>query len=243
MAKTIFLIRSLLILITFIGCNSDRVKEKRLNQQFIEGEILSREFSNIFLKEDENIKNMNEDELTELASRIYVHIGTPTVRQDTQRLYVAIDYLDKALTINPSNRTAYRYKLDIQTTMQDWQESLKTVDDWLIRGVPHYYDHMLKGFIYSKSGNIDSSRLAFMCAMELLNREVPENLSVSDKIQKVILISLLEGDEKGLDEINALIKETDSETAKMIREEFFYNLDQMDYIDRYVFGKPEELKR
>lgn len=156
---------SLFIILIIVSCNSERTKNDKIIKELEQGEINSREFSKIFENKALILKTNNSIELTEIASKIYSHIGIPVTSQDTQRLDIAIEYLDKALECDPLNRSAYRNKVNILTSMQEWDRAIEAVNHWLIRGKPYYYDYMIKGFIYEVLELKDSSITSFNLAL------------------------------------------------------------------------------
>lgn len=230
-----------LLLFSIISCNNERRKEKRILDELERGKINSLTFSKSFENKANILASKNSEELTNIASGIYAHIGTPVSKQDTQRLNIAIEYINKALILSPLNKSAYQNKLNILISMQEWEKLLDAINCWIEKGNPTYYDNMLKGFVYRKIGMNDSSNVAFKTALFIFEENRFKDDDVNNRIQKAIIVSFLYGKNRGIQEMNTIIDDTEDKDAIIIRNTIFNDFDEIKYIDKYVLKREEKL--
>src|SRR5690606_21007169 len=136
------------VLFRSYSCNNQKQKEKQVLNELEQGETNAKKFSEIFKNKDVLLKTTNSNELLKIASEIYMHIGVPFSPEDTQRLNIAIEFLDKASKLDTLNKEIYRNKVDIYAAMQKWDEAIVSINKWINKGTPTYYNYMLKGFIF-----------------------------------------------------------------------------------------------
>lgn len=241
MKKNLLLVWILLLSISFVSCQNELRKDRRILKELENGIINTENFSAYFENRETILGSQNSEQLNNTASVIYAHIGIPVSRQDTHRLMIAVEYLDKALDLDSLNRSAYRNKLNILSSMQEWESAIEAIDQWLSFGESGYYDYMLKGFVYEKMKLSDSSRIAFEKALRVFDEAGYSEADDRNQVQKAIAIAFLKGKEAGLAEISRIIEITDSEYALLIKEVMLEDFEKQTYIDEYVFLRPQKL--
>lgn len=238
------LIISFLIIIHFLAsCNNEKSKNRRILKELNQGAINSENFSEFIRNKDILLESKNSEELTNIGSTIYLHIGFPISKQDTHRLNIAIEYFEKALIINRNNRNAYRNIVKILMSMKKWEKGLQKIDEWLISGNPHYYDHMLKGFIYEILDKHNNSLDSFKAALKSFEKNNYKSSDVKNRIQKAIIYSFLYGQNAGMSELDKVIDETGDSYATIFRETIMKDFNKKEYIYEYVLKKPKQLEK
>ena len=230
----------MLMSLLLVSCNKCSDKEKyyeQISKEVEQGERNASEFSKIFDAKSAILATYNSKELTKTALQIYRHIVHPTFKQDTIRLNVAIEFLNKALALDTLNREAFQIKFNIQTSLHLWDKSLNTINQWLKKGKPNYKDYMLKGFVYEKTDSTDKSLKSFRKALLYFNWTEATNKNIEVRLQKVIIVTFLYGKEKGLAEIESIIKETGNNHAISFKENAIKDFDKKRFIDQFVFEK------
>lgn len=228
------------IAILMVSCNlwngNSNIVEKATS-----GELSIEEINNFVDKKESFLRKGNSPELNDIAVVISIHVGYPSRLSDTTKLNVAIEYLDRALELKKDNKVAYRNKVDILSKMKKWGSCLQTIDSWLDNEEAHYYDYMLKGFIYEMKDERDSSVIYFEKALNTFNSsDYPED-DVRNRIHEVAITAFIYGEETALKVVNKLIDITNSESAKLMRDYGIKNFDRKGYITSNVFLEPQEV--
>ncbi len=226
--------------VLMVSCNV-----RNENNNFVKkgtfGESSIEEINNFVGKKESFLRKGNSQELNDIAVEIYFYVGSPSTVSDTTKLNVAIEYLDKALELKKDNKVAYYNKVDILSEMKMWGSGIQTIDSWLDNEKAHYYDYMLKGFIYEMKDERDSSVLYFEKALNTFNSsDYPED-DVRNRIHEVAITAFLYGEEAALKVVNKLIDITNSESAKLMRDYGIKNFDRKRYITSNVFLEPQEV--
>lgn len=62
-------------------------------------------------------------------------------------------------------------------------------------------------------------------------------------MQKAIIVSFLYGQEAGMNEIDSIIDETNSDYAVMIKEDVIKKFNKQEYIEEQIFTRAKNLRR
>lgn len=237
--KTKNIVLLIVLILLFCECRNTNSNKKDELEEAIAN---TKKFEEIFENKSKIINTKNSTELVTIALDIQTHIGWPVSVQDTQRLLVAIDFLNQALYLDSLNRSAYNSKVKILMSMQLWNKSLEVIDEWLSKGKPLYYDYMLKGFVYETIDLNDSSLASFQEALKLFEVSGYVKDDVKNQVQKAIIIAFLYGEQNGIEEIDNIIQNTESTYAIQVKESVITNFNKKEYVNEYVFRKPTELQ-
>ncbi|MGD9992550.1 MAG: tetratricopeptide repeat protein [Salinivirgaceae bacterium] len=194
---------------------------------------------------DETISEVSSEErsveLSNSASKIFTRIGIPNTREDSLMMKKALTYLDEAIELDSLNMSARVNKKNIFVALSEYQSVITVLKGIQLIDTANYYNYMLEGFAYIKLDSIDEADFAFKKALSIFDKVVQEPLTEEQQLKKILLITILDGEEEGIIQLDNAIAKAGSKKLRMFKniiEDFDINY----FIDNSVFIKSQPLK-
>ncbi len=222
--KIIYISATLLLL---LSCN---LREKRLQEELTQSIGNAKQNKQLMQLSDEELLNYRSKELVELAINFY----TAAYKSDTIAIAKTIQVLDYAINKEPSNFSAYSYKIDILTKQGKYSKAISAIDEiFKAKGYKYAEGLMYKGVLYDLIDSVDSANIYYNEAVEDYNIKIKNNSGdeVSNKVNKAVVYCLLGQTAKATEEINSLIKQfPKSDMPKHIKERIIVNFEKDKFI-------------
>jgi tetratricopeptide (TPR) repeat protein len=184
-------------------------------------------------KTNEEMVNYSDEKLVELAMDLYDNVGgDPHFKEDSLKLYYALRYIEVAIAKNPNNASAYNSKINVYVALKEYKKAIQSINSLFSIKGESAGGLMFKGMLYEMLQTKDSATIAYKKALQKYNEKINETNNLNDKVNKAVLLCLIEEKEKGLKEINNIIKENPNNNyAVQMKEQIIENFDKTKFFD------------
>lgn len=223
------------------SCSNRSKHGKLISIESEQGVENAEKFSKLLEGKDSLLKTDNSEQLTKTGCDIYIHIGVPEYSQDTQRLNIGIELLNKAIELDDTNVNAFFCKFNIETAMQNWKEALPCINKIIQISAPNVDNFMYQGSVYEMLNKPDSSVIAFKNALLLFDKE--RNSAGNDQIlvSRAVIIAFIYGREEAIKELSSSEMMINDEYLKTARDQIFSTFSKRAYIEKNIFIRPVRL--
>jgi len=223
------------------SCSNRSKVDKRITINYEQGTENEEKFSKLIEDKDNILKKDDGAQLTKIGCNIYTRIGVPEFSQDTQRLNIAIELLNKAIKLDDNNVNAFYCKFNIETAMQNWKEALPCINKIIQISAPDVDNFILQGSVYEMLNKPDSSIIGFKNALLLFDKERNSESNDQILVRRAIIIAFIYGMEEAIKELSNSEMRTNDEYLKTARDQIFSTFNKRAYIEENIFNRPVRL--
>lgn len=228
--KVYFFSISLFLFIS--SCTGQNTSENKKAEQLNRTTMNSIEFEKKIEKGIKEYQTWDHIKLVNEAAYIYAHVGHPYYAEDTNRLIIALKYLDRAIGLNDTNKTAYHNKFNILSSLGRYTEALTILQYLVSHSKQNGESYLIKGLIFEKMGKIDSAQNNYKLAIESYDQRIKIKPEINILIKRAILLNLTIGNQASINAINEVIKTyPKNKQAQFAKDEIIMNFDRKKFIE------------
>jgi len=145
----------------------------------------------------------------------------------------AIKLFERAIKLDNTVPLFYSNEAEIFCSLKKYKDAIKVLNRFLYYFPVNLSMEVFKGYIYEKTGDIDSAEICYSDAMSHYNMEIQENPNnISIQLNRALLLYFTQGNSQAIVEYNRISKKfPNSESVKFLREDF-YSFDRKSYINQ-----------
>lgn len=157
-------------------------------------------------------------------------IFKPLVESES-KLNEALFLLDKAISIDSNYLLAYNNKVNVELKLGNYNAALKTLDK--IYEIDNNAETIsLQGFIYEKTGQLDSANKKYIQAMKMYENQINQNPElVEPKVARAFMLIFTENENVALIEINNLLKQYPNNESAIMMEQTIRHFHRESFIN------------
>ena len=145
----------------------------------------------------------------------------------------AVKLFERAIKLDNTVPLFYSNEAEIFCSLKKYKEAIKVLNRFLYYFPLNLSLEVFKGYIYEKTGDIDSAMICYSDAMTHYNLEIQKNPNdISIQLNRALLLFFTEGNSQAIAEYNRISKKfPNDESVKFLRDDF-YSFDRKSYINQ-----------
>lgn len=169
--------------------------------------------------------------LNNQAMEIFNQTIFKPLSESENKLNEALFLLNKAISLDSNYLLAYNNKVNVELKLGNYNAALKTLDK--IYELDNNAETIsLQGFIYEKTGQLDSANKKYIQAMEMYENQINQNPELVElKAARAFMLIFTENEKVALIEINNLLKQYPNNESAIMMEQTIRHFHRESFIN------------